>query len=178
MREPMEGIVSALERDEGGVAIIRYPDFGLKEWLIGEVASVVPTGSSPVRKSDLSGALAEPDRLVLLVPNDEREVVLDLDGQRDRLLDRKQPIVLFLLRDGDGQRALAEDAPSLANWIRGSDTDPEALAQIDAASEREAFQRETGQSPEEWLEGWRNGDRTKTSQNLRTAYLAMLLEAP
>ena len=43
--------------------------------------------------------------MVLLVPADEREVVLDLDASRDRLLEpaRAHPVVLFLLRNGDGR---------------------------------------------------------------------------
>jgi hypothetical protein len=178
MRDPVETIISAIERDRGGIAIIWCPDFGLREWLVGEVESVAPIGSNPVRTDRLEEALAVPASLVLLVPRNERDLVLSLDGLRDQLLERTQPIVLFLLRDGDGRRALAEEAPSLAQWVRGSDADPEAVAQIDVNAERDAFVRALGKTPEDWLSAWRAGVDRHTSENLRTAYRAMLIEAP
>ena len=180
MRDPVQAMINAIERDEGGIAIVWCPDLGLREWLVGEVESLAATGAHPVRKDDVEGALAEPSRLVLLVPGKEREVVLDLDASRDRLLEaprRTQPIVLFLVRGGDGQQALAAEAMSLASWVGGSDADPDAIAQIDVKKEREAFERDLGTSPEEWLKGWRGGVHPNTSENFRTAYRAMLLEA-
>lgn len=180
MRDPVQAMINAIERDKGGVAIVWCPDLGLRDWLVGEVESVAGAGANPVRLEDVEAALAEPSRMVLLVPRNERAVVLDLDGSRDRLLDaqRSQPVVLFLTRDGDGRRALAAEAMSLASWVGGSDADPDALAQVDANAERDAFQRELGTTPETWLEQWRRGSRPRTSENFRTAYRAMLLEAP
>ncbi|MBM7115733.1 hypothetical protein [Archangium primigenium] len=180
MRDPVQAMINAIERDEGGVAIVWCPDLGLREWLVGEVESLAAAGANPVRKDDVEGALTEPSRLVLLVPANEREVVLDLDASRDRLLEaprRTQPIVLFLVREGDGQRALAAEAMSLASWVGGSDADPDALAQIDVKEEREAFERDLGTSPEEWLKAWRVGAHPNTAENFRMAYRAMLLEA-
>ncbi|HET7504519.1 MAG TPA: hypothetical protein VFK02_26035 [Kofleriaceae bacterium] len=180
MRDPVEAMLNAIERDVGGVAIIWCPDLGLREWLVGEVETLAASDAHPVRKTDVESALAEPSRLVLLVPDIEREVVRDLDASRDRMLEapRSQPIVLFLIRGGDGQRALAAEAMSLASWVGGSDADPDALAQVDPTAERAAFQRELGTTPEQWLEGWRSGSRPHTSKNFRTAYRAMLLEEP
>ena len=60
-------------------------------------------------------------------------------------------MVLFLLRDGDGRRALAKEAPSLWSWATGSDSDPEALAEIDPAAERAAFEAQHGVTPEDWV---------------------------
>jgi hypothetical protein len=179
MRDPVQTLANAITRDAGGIAIVWCPDLDLREWLVGEVESLVPEGTT-VRVSDVEAAIAEPTRLALLVPENEREAVLDLDGSRDRLRStdtpRSAPIVLFLLRDGEGQRAIAREAPSLASWARGNDADPEALAEIDAEKERAAFLTAAGESPEAWLAKWRGGTLEASSANFRCAYQAMLLE--
>jgi len=157
MRDPIQALMTAMERDLGGVAVVWCPDLGLREWLVGEVESLAPAGSDPAVVDGVEAALAQPKRLMLLVPGNDREVVLDLDASRDRLRSedapRTQPIVLFLLRNGDGEKALATEAISLASWVSGSDADPDALAQVDARAEREAFEHEVGTTPEEWLAG-------------------------
>jgi hypothetical protein len=178
MRDAIGSLASALQRDEGGLAIVWCPDLGLRDWLVGEVESLAPRAARPVRVSGAEEAIAVPDRMVLLVPMDEREVVLDLDASRDRLLEpvRTHPVVLFLLREGDGRRALAESAPSLWSWAAGSDADPEALAEIDPAAERRAFEETHGATPEAWLIRWRAGAVARDAQSLSVAYRAMLLE--
>ena len=131
-----------------------------------------------VRVADVEGALREPNRIALLIPANEKEVVLDLDGSRERILAprRTQPIVLFLIRGGDGQRTLAQHAPSLRSWLSGSDADPERLAEVDPEEERVAFVAATGKSPEDFLVLWRSGQLADTSANLGCAYRAILLE--
>lgn len=179
MRNAVQSMLNAVGRDTGGVSVIRCPDYGLREWLVEQVESLVPADARPLRSTDVDAALAEPDRLVLLVPDDEREVVIDLDASRDRMLQdpaRTQPIVLFLLRGGVGEEALAREAPSLRSWLNGSDADPEALAAIDVSKERDAFERDHGTDPETWLWRWRSGDFAETGDNFRTAYEAALLE--
>jgi hypothetical protein len=174
----MQAILNALDRDTGGIVVVWCPDFGLREWLVGEVESVASADARPFRTETVEDALATPERLALLVPRSEREAVLDLDASRDRLLEtqRSQPVVLFLLRNGDGQRALAESRASLASWIEGSDADPEMLAEVDPEAERAAFIDATGESPEEFLAKWRSGQIADTTANLGRAYRAMLLE--
>lgn len=174
----IQTILNAIERDIGGVAVVWCPDFELREWLVGEVSSVADPDSHPVRATNVEEALVDPSRLVLLVPNDERQAVLDLDGSRDRIIDaeRTQPIALFLLRDGDGQQALAKDAMSLASWVSGSDADPERIAEVDLAAERTSFERQHRITPEQWLGKWRHGELPQTSDNFQIAYHAMLLE--
>jgi hypothetical protein len=180
MRDPMQAVVGALERDTGGIAIIWCPDLGLRDWLVGEVESVAAADSNPFRTTSVEEAIATPDRLALLIPVNERDVVLELDGSRDRLHNdehpRSQPVVLFLLRNGEGQRALATEAISLNSWALGNGADPEALAQIDVAAERRAFEHEVGTSLAAWLQRWRAGEIAQTGESLRRAYHAMLLE--
>jgi hypothetical protein len=180
MRDPMQAVMGALERDVGGVAIIWCPDLGLRDWLVGEVESVATADAQPFRTSSVEEAIASPTRMALLVPANEREVVLDLDGSRDLLHHpdhpRSQPIVLFLLRMGEGKRVLATEAISLSSWLAGNEADPEALAQIDVAAEQAAFEGEVGVTLAEWLSSWRSERLPQTGENLRRAYHAMVLE--
>jgi hypothetical protein len=179
MRNAIESLLNAINRDPGGVAIVLCPDFGLRDWLAEQVESLAPDGANTLRVTDVEAALAEPSRLVLLIPNDEREAVLDLDASRDRVLQepgRTQPIVMFLLRDGDGERTLANEAPSLRSWIGGGDADPEKLAEIDVPKERAAFEAKHGMRPEAWLAQWRSGALSETASDFRTAHEAILLE--
>ena len=179
MADPIEALFDAIERDEGGVAVVWSPmDAGIRDWLVSQVASLAPE-RSPTRVGTVEDALALPNRLALLVPLDEHETVLDLDGSRDKVLDeeapRTQPIVLFLYRGAAGQSALAGSA-SLAGWVRGSTPDPEAMAEIDQAAERERFKSRTGKTPEAWLRAWRKGTVHRSAANYAAASQAILLE--
>lgn len=179
MSDPIEALLDAVERDTGGVAVVWAPqDIGVRDWLVSQLESLVPE-RKPVRVGSVDEALAEPHRLALLVPVDERETVLDLDGSRDRCDaeddPRTQPIVLFLFRDGAGQEALAH-AISLSGWVRGSTPDPEAMAEVDEPAERARFESRTGETPESWLRGWRQGTTVRTAENCATAFQALLLE--
>lgn len=177
MRSPLDAIVNALDRDTGGIVIVWCPDLGLRDWLLGEVESVVDREVQLIRPDTVEAALAEPHRMALFVPRDEREAVQDLDASRDRLLEtgRTQPIVLFLLRDGDGQRAL-EGLPSLASWLEGNAADPDSLAEIDPVAERAAFLAAVGEPPEAFLVKWRAEQLPNDIRNLSLSYWASLLE--
>ena len=85
-------------------------------------------------------------------------------------------MVLFLLRNGDGAAALAQDATSLWSTTLGSDVDPERLAEVDVEAERSTFEENHGRSPTDWLIAWRAGTVEQTGVNFATAYRAMLLE--
>lgn len=175
---PTQALISAIERDLGGVAVVWCPDLGLRDWLVDEVAGLAASSAAPFLTASVDAAINTPERMVLLVPDDERAVVEELEGRRDQLLadpPRTQPVVLFLLRDGDGQIALAK-APSLSSWVRGSDVDPDRIAEVDTASERARFQAEMGRSVEDWLAAWRAGDLPRDGESFARAYWAALLE--
>lgn len=175
-----QALLSAIERDLGGVAVVWCPDLGLRDWLVDEVAGLAGPSAAPFRTASVDEAIETPHRMALLVPNDEAAVVDELEGRRDQLLadpPRTQPVILFLLRDGDGRVALAK-APSLSSWVRGSDVDPDQIAEVDAPSERARFQAEVGQSVEDWLVAWRAGDIPRNGETLARAYWAALLEQP
>jgi predicted enzyme related to lactoylglutathione lyase len=54
----------------------------------------------------------------------------------------------------------------------------EQIAAVDAASERERFHAEVGQSVEDWLAAWRAGAIPRDGATLSRAYFAALLERP
>lgn len=175
---PTQALLSAIERDLGGVAVVWCPDLGLREWLVDEVAGLAGPMAAPFRTASVDDAIRTPDRMALLVPSDERLVVDELEGRRDQLLadpPRTQPIVLFLLRDGDGHVALA-NAPGLSSWVRGSDVDPDRIAEVDVRADRARFEAEVGQSVENWLADWRAGVIPRDGMSFANAYWAALLE--
>ncbi len=180
MREPGVALAGAIERDEGGLAIVTCPDLDLREWLVREVESLVSTSARAFRTASVGEALGRPDCMALLIPVDEAEVVRELDACRDQALEppRTQPIVLFLLRDGDGHRTLAVEAPSAWSWASGSDVDPEQLAELDVKAERASFRDETGEEPEAWLARWRRHELPRTSEHYARAFWAFTLERP
>jgi hypothetical protein len=177
-RNPTQALIAAIEGNLGGVVVVRYPDLGLRDWAIREVEGLAGEDAQPLRTASVDEAIQNPYRLVLLVPQDERAVVEDLDGCRDRLLDppRTQPVILFLLREGDGSDALAK-SPSLTSWVLGSrEVDPDKLAEIDVPADRALFEAEVGRSVEDWLADWRAERIPRDGQNVARAYWAALLE--
>lgn len=179
-RNPTQALITAIEGNVGGVAVVRYPDLGLRDWTIREVEGLAGPDAQLLRTASVDEAIRNPRRLVLLVPQDERAVVEDLDGSRDRLLDppRTQPVILFLLRHGDGSDALAK-APSLTSWVLGSrEVDPDKLAEVNVPADRARFAAEVGRSVEDWLTDWRAERIPRDGTNFARAYWAALLEQP
>jgi hypothetical protein len=178
MREVNQALVGAMERDLGGLAIVFCRDLWMRERLVEDIESLAATAARSFRTSDVRAAIAAHDRLVLLIPENEREVVLDLDGAREETLEppRSQPIVLFLVREGDGSQTLATGAPSVWSWTSGNVVDPESLGEIDVEAERKRFHERTGQTPEEWLAQWRTGGTPHNALAYTLAYRAALLE--
>lgn len=174
---PTQELLSAIRRDGGGIAIVWCPDLGLRDWLVDETRGLSDPGANPVIVHSVAEALAVPAQLALLVPSDERDLMDDLEGSRDQFLEpaRSQPVVVFLIRDGDGADLLPS-LPSLASWVRGSDVDPEKLAEIDVVAERARFEAEVGEPVEKWLRRWREGREPRTGEAYARAYWAAMLE--
>lgn len=173
MRNAIESMLRVVHGAEG-IAVVWCPDLDRRDWLVRLLEDRFPDARVTL---DVEAALARPTQLMLLLPRDEREVILTLDGGTDQLLQspRSNPIVLFLMRNGDGQRCLASEAPNLRSWIGGNAVDPEALAEIDVPKERATFEHRNGATPEAWLVRWRSGELPETSSNFRIAHDAVLL---
>lgn len=153
------------------------PDLGLREWLVDEVAGLAELGAEPFRTDSVHKAIQTPQRMVLLVPSNERAVVEEREVRRDQLLapPRTQPVVVFLPRNGDGWAALA-NAPGLSSRVRGSDVDPDQIAAVDVAADRARFQAEVGRSVEDWLTDWSADKIPRNGESFARAYWAALLE--
>lgn len=174
---PTQALLSAIGRDQGGVAVVWCPDLGLRDWLVDEVAELAELGAEPLRTDSADEAIQAPHRMALLVPGNERAVIEELEGRRDQLLTppRTQPVVVFLLRNGDGRTALA-NAPGLSSWVRGSDVDPDQIAAVDVVADRARFQAEVGRSVEDWLTDWSANKIPRNGESFARAYWAALLE--
>jgi hypothetical protein len=176
MRDASASLWKALQ-SQTPVVIVLYEDAGLREELIADMKALAPAGATFRQSSDVEDAFREPGSLLFLIPRDERQAIFSLDGRRDALLERQAPVVLLLVRDGDGMRSLTE-APGLASWVQGSEVDPHHLEQIDLHRERKLFKEKTGRWPEEWLEAYRSGRIPDTLENGLWATRAGLLEEP
>ena len=142
------------------------------EYLLARQEFGVEATAQVVRAGD-----ARSYRGVLLVRQDAPlQAVRDLDGSRDRFLEprRAYPVVTFLLRDGAGAHELPF-APSLVGWARGSDVDPDQLAEVDPAKGRKKFEEETGGSPEAWLARFERGEVPTDARSLTLNQFARLL---
>ncbi|WP_224370175.1 hypothetical protein [Hyalangium versicolor] len=176
MRDASATLWRALRSGNPIIAVL-YEDAGLLEELVSEMESLLPIGSKVQRSSDVSASFQTPDAFLFLAPPDERQALLTLDGRRDALLDRRSPVVLLLLRGGEGVQSLS-DVPGLSSWLQGNEIDPYRLQQIDPKHERESFEQQTGRSPEEWLVDYRAGRIPGTLENSLLATRAGLLENP
>lgn len=175
MRDGTAALWNAL-RTGAPLTVVFYGDLGLRTELIERVESLAPSSWAVQRAASVDEALAAPsDALVMLLPDDEPEAVADLDGSRDRFIDRVAPVVVFLMRGGEGHRRLAQH-PSFASWIRGSDVDPEEADAWDPEVAREEFEQETGQTPEAWLAARRGGGQPGSADEVARTYRALLLE--
>lgn len=175
MPDPAAEVWNALNSGASPIVVVYYPDLGARRAAVEEVASIASPKWPLHETTTVSDAWEHPDSLVLLIPEDERTVVEDLDGLRDAFGARTRPVVLFLMRDGDGARLLPTTL-SLVGWVRGSDVDPDRAADIDEEAERQKFERLTGMTVEAWLVRYRAGEVPADAPGLARTYRALLLE--
>jgi len=174
MRDASSALWQALQSGNP-IIVVLYEDADLREDLVSEMEALLPLGRKAQRSSDVTDVFTTLDVFLFLTPVDERQSLLVLDGRREALLDRRAPVILLLLRDGEGVRSLSE-VPGLASWLQGNEIDPYSLQQIDWKQERATFERQTGMSPEGWLEAYRAGRIPDTLENGLLATQAGLLE--
>lgn len=172
MRDPVGALWKAVESGNP-VMIVYYHDLGRRDALVSEVESLIEEGIVCVRTDDVQRAFSDLNSVLLLTPQEENLAVEVLEARLETLLSRTQPLVLFLFAAGRGLESLRR-SPNLASWVRGSDIDPDQLAEVDLAMERQKFDKETGQTPESWLVGYRAGG--KPEEDVRFVYDALLLE--
>lgn len=111
-------------RDGSPLVVVYYPSRGEREDAVEEVTLLAPDDVAVKRADHVDAAFVTPDALVMLVLDDEEGAVRRLDLDRERLLRRTVPAVLFLLSGGDAERSLMRH-PSLASWLRGREYDPD-----------------------------------------------------
>jgi hypothetical protein len=168
------GALWKLAHTKTPLGLVIYSDYTQRDELISELELLAPSGIQVLRATTLDEAHPLAKALVLLTPPDEGATVLELDGRREHFLDRQVPLLLFLLRGGEGLRVLA-DAPGLASWLSGSEVEPERLQNLDVEAETRAFLERTGKSPEAWLAAYAAGEVPESFENILLTHRARLL---
>lgn len=159
------------------IASVLYEDFKAREELI-ELSYLVAPSDYEVRRIEEAAEALEEDKfgtLLLLAPKNEIDTIRRLDQGRETLQKRRAPVVLFLLRRGSGLQELTVRR-GLAAMLREQEVDPDQVDEAEMETERDRFAQEHKQTPEEWLEAWRGGQKPDTPENNLTLHQALLLE--
>lgn len=159
------------------LACVLYEDFAAREALV-ELSYLIAPNEYEVRRTeelDESVDIGQENALVLFVPRNEIEAIRGLDARREQLIRRTAPMVLFLLRRGSGVQELAVRR-GLAALLREQEVDPDEIDRASTEIERARFSSELRQTPEEWLEAWRAGQKADTPENNLVLHQALLLE--
>jgi hypothetical protein len=170
------GTLWGILQGDGPVGVVFYSSPSDRESLIELCHLLAPTNRPIERTKAVEAAFQDLDALLLITPDDEHRAVLMLDGRREALRDRTAPALLFLLRDGDGERELRASAAALESWLRGNEYDTDNPGRIDRDARLKDFEAEAGCSPVEFLAAWRHGEIQDTAQNNVLAHRAALLE--
>jgi len=180
MRLASEAIWKVLHSGLSPIVIVLYGQPEDLRDVVEQVETIAhPEWMTRTVRAVLDAVQAPPSILVLLLPTDEVQAMTWLERYREQNLEREQPIVLFLQRDGAAHRALA-DLPNLRSWVAGSVVDPEWLDianEEDVREMREEFQRDARCSPEQWLSRYRQGELPNDAETTRRTYRALFLEA-
>ncbi len=167
------GTLWSLLHQNSPVCLVLYSSVGTLDDTIETVRLVAPTSWRPTRTTNVEDAFKKQDEPLLLTPDDEVSAILTLDGRREALVERSEPVVVFLLKGGSGEQSLRR-APNLASWLRDGIFDPEP-AEIDVEQEQRRFVEVTGRSPRQWLDVWQRGEIPDTLDNNVLYQRALLL---
>ena len=171
------GALWKLLRTGQPLACVLYEDFAAREALVELSYLIAPNEFELRRTEELQESLDPGQRnaVVLFVPHNEIEAIRGLDARRAQLAQRTAPMVLFLLRRGSGVQELAVRR-GLAALLRDQEVDPDEIDRAAIDLERARFCSELRQTPEEWLEAWRAGQKADTPANNLVLHQALLLE--
>lgn len=171
------GALWKLLRTGKPLACVLYEDFAAREALVELSYLIAPNEFELRRTEELEESLDPGQRnaVVLLVPHNEIEAIRGLDARWAQLAQRTAPMVLFLLRRGSGVQELAVRR-GLAALLRDQEVDPDEIDRAVTEVERARFCSELQQTPEEWLEAWRAGQKADTPANNLVLHQALLLE--
>jgi hypothetical protein len=171
------GALWKLLRTGKPLACVLYEDFAAREALLELSYLIAPSEFEVRRTEDLAESLdpAQQNALVLFVPRSEIDAIRGLDAQREIIARRTAPLVLFLLRRGSGVQELAVRR-GLAAMLREQEIDPDEIDRAATEVERARFCFEQRQTPEEWLEAWRAGQKADTTESNLVLHQALLLE--
>lgn len=176
MRESTNALWSLLRSDRP-IASVLYEDWAAREQLV-ELAYLVAPSEYEVHRTESVDEVFRADRahtLLLLVPSNEIDAVRRLDAHREEITHRTAPLVIFLLRRGSGLQELVMRR-GLAAVLGDQELDPHTLDTQEMDQERARFCESVRQTPEEWLAGWRAGDKADTPENNLVLHQALLLE--
>ena len=171
------GALWKLLRTGQPLACVLYEDFAAREALVELSYLIAPNEFELRRTEELEESLdpGQQNAVVLFVPHNEIEAIRGLDACRELLARRTAPMVLFLLRRGSGVQELAVRR-GLAALLRDQEVDPDEIDRATIDAERARFCSELRQTPEEWLEAWRAGQKADTPENNLVLHQALLLE--
>ncbi len=159
------------------VGCVLYEDFAAREQLLELMYLVSPREFDVHRIEEAAEAFAEAElgTLLLFAPRNEIDAVRAFDHHRAALEKRTAPVILFLLRRGSGLQELASRR-GLSAMLAEQEIDPAAIDAAETQIERTRFCDEVAQTPEEWLDAWRAGDKPDTPENNLWLHQALLLE--
>jgi len=160
------------------VAVVFYRDDRSKESILELCGLLAPRERAVIETDDVCDAFLQElkDTVLLVVAHDEVDAVRTLEGQRDRLLERDAPAVLFLMQSGAAEKVLNQEAPALSSFLRGLAYDPESSAsEGEITRRRDEFQLRHLRTPSEWLGAWQRGEIEDTAGSNLTVQEAWAL---
>jgi len=176
MRESTNALWKLL-RSNSPIVCVLYEDWASREQLIELSYLVAPSEYEVHRTESLEDVFRDAlgHALLLLVPSNEIDAVRALDERRDEIGKRTAPLVLYLLRRGAGRQELSR-RQGIGAMLADQELDPEGVDTFEMELERQRFCDQVKQTPEEWLDQWRGGQKADSQENNLVLHQALLLE--